>query len=96
MSMYKVPLSDLEREGLIKHGLSVYGHSQLSDVFRLGVQWAIQDFNKTLIQSYKEKNVLQAKIDSLMLEFCPEEMTQEQIAEWERNQKVSSWSKDKL
>lgn len=29
---------------------------------------------------------LQAQIDSLMLEYCPDEMAPEQIAEWERNQ----------
>lgn len=29
----------------------------------------------------------QAKIDGLMLEFCPEEMTQEQRANWSANQK---------
>lgn len=35
-----------------------------------------------------EKNLAaaQAKIDALMLEYCPEEMTPEQIAEWGRNQ----------
>ena len=29
---------------------------------------------------------LQARVDALMLEYCPEEMTPEQIAEWGRNQ----------
>lgn len=29
---------------------------------------------------------LQARIDALMLEHCPDEMTPEQIAEWERHQ----------
>ena len=28
----------------------------------------------------------QARIDQLMLEFCPEEMTQEQMTEWANNQ----------
>jgi hypothetical protein len=32
---------------------------------------------------------LQAKIDALMLEYCPSEMTPEQMAEWERHQKRS-------
>lgn len=31
---------------------------------------------------------LQAKLDALMLEYCPDEMTPEQIAEWGRNQKA--------
>ena len=30
---------------------------------------------------------LQAKIDRLMLEYCPDEMTQEQLNEWAKNQK---------
>ena len=29
----------------------------------------------------------QAKIDALMLEYCPGEMTAEQMAEWKRHQK---------
>lgn len=29
----------------------------------------------------------QAKIDALMFEFCPEEMTQEQIIEWGKHQR---------
>lgn len=36
-----------------------------------------------------ETGYLQAKIDSLMLEYCPEDMTKEQVAEWERNQRPS-------
>ena len=31
---------------------------------------------------------LQARIDALMLEYCPDEMTPEQIAEWERHQQA--------
>jgi hypothetical protein len=30
----------------------------------------------------------QAKIDALMLEYCPEDMTPEQFAEWAKHQKV--------
>ena len=29
---------------------------------------------------------LQAKIDSLMLEYCPQEMTEEQVANWGKHQ----------
>lgn len=35
----------------------------------------------------------QAKIDSLMLEYCPHEMTAEQIAEWARHQKPAAQPK---
>lgn len=30
----------------------------------------------------------QAKIDALMLEYCPEEMTEDQLEEWKKHQKV--------
>ena len=32
----------------------------------------------------------QAKIDSLMLEYCPDEMTEEQLENWEKHQKPVS------
>lgn len=32
----------------------------------------------------------QAQIDELMLEYCPNEMTRDQVDEWARNQVVSS------
>ena len=33
---------------------------------------------------------LQAKIDALMLEYCPDEMTPEQIENWKRHQKAAT------
>ena len=52
--------------------------------------------NEQLIVTMKERDfllrenaALQAKIDSLMLEFCPEEMTKEQLDNWERHQRIS-------
>jgi hypothetical protein len=38
----------------------------------------------------------QAQIDRLMLEYCPDEMTPEQMAEWARHQKPVSDSQKKL
>jgi hypothetical protein len=92
MSLHKIPLTELEKLGLEKHKLPTDKPSQLSDCFRLGVQHATQNFNETVIQLCKEKNTLQAKVDSLMLEFCPEEMTQEQIENWEQHHVVSTHS----
>jgi hypothetical protein len=37
MSMHKIPLTEIERDGLQKHGLDIGKPSQLSDVFRQGV-----------------------------------------------------------
>ncbi len=39
--MHKKPLTPLEEEGLRKHGLDIGTPSQLSDVFRHGVAWAL-------------------------------------------------------
>ena len=40
MSLHKIPLTQLEEVGLTKHGLATKVPSQLSDVFRLGMEWA--------------------------------------------------------
>lgn len=37
-----------------------------------------------------ENERLRARIDALMLEHCPDEMTPEQVAEWERHQVPST------
>jgi hypothetical protein len=42
MSMHKVPLTELERSGLEKSGLSISTPSQLSDAFRSGVRHAAE------------------------------------------------------
>lgn len=52
MSMQKIPLTDLEREGLAKHGLPVEGTCQVSDAFRLGMRWALLDRRAPHIQKY--------------------------------------------
>lgn len=41
MSMHRVPLTDLERSGLRAHGLPIGTPSQLSDVFRQGIRFAV-------------------------------------------------------
>lgn len=42
MSMHKIPLTPVEKEGLERHHLPVGTPSQLSDCFRLGVAWGLQ------------------------------------------------------
>ena len=78
MSMHKIELTELEREGLELHRLPIGKPNQLSDTFRAGVQFATRKSNETIVDLAKRNCALQAKIDSLMLEFCPEEMTQEE------------------
>lgn len=43
MSMHKIELTDLEKSGLTAHRLAIGKPSQLSDCFRLGVKWAIEN-----------------------------------------------------
>lgn len=42
MSMHRIPLTDLERRGLEAHGLEIGTPSQLSDVFRQGMAYALR------------------------------------------------------
>ena len=41
MSMHRMPLTTVEHEGLVRHGLgrAIGKPSQLADVFRQGVKW---------------------------------------------------------
>jgi hypothetical protein len=41
---------------------------------------------RRLVSALDELKALQARIDGLMLEYCPDEMTPEQVEEWGRNQ----------
>ena len=42
------------------------------------------------VELTKENRGKQAKIDALMLEYCPDEMTPEQLAEWGKRQRRAS------
>ena len=46
MSMHKIPLTNLELSGLRAHGLDVGKPSQLSDAFRQGVKWVLENADK--------------------------------------------------
>jgi hypothetical protein len=48
MSMHNVPLTDIELNGLIKHGLDIGTPSQLADAFRRGVAWASDHYIERL------------------------------------------------
>jgi hypothetical protein len=45
MSMHKIPLTEVERAGLLKHGLDIGTPSQLSDAFRQGVRHALDSLS---------------------------------------------------
>jgi hypothetical protein len=65
MSMHKILLTKLELTGLIAHGLEVNKPSQLSDVFRQGVAWAIAENNTELNKLNHKNHVPQNRIDEL-------------------------------
>ena len=58
MSMHLKPLTPIEEEGLLAHGLPVGKPSQLADAFRLGMAWA----DKTRAAPWKS-----AVIDQLVI-----------------------------
>ena len=41
---------------------------------------------KAIEKLVAERDALQAKVDALMLEYCPDEMTPEQVEEWAKHQ----------
>lgn len=47
-----------------------------------------ENYNRLLIAVEVTVNAQQARIDELMCEYCPDEMTEDQIAEWEKHQKA--------
>jgi hypothetical protein len=51
---------------------------------------AIETDTASLADALTRIDAMQAKIDALMLEFCPEDMTPEQIAEWGAHQRPVS------
>jgi hypothetical protein len=52
--------------------------------------WDAMDEGCFARRSIEKVDALQAKIDELMLEYCPEEMTVEQKAEWANHQKSAT------
>lgn len=81
MSMHKIPLTDLERRGLAKHLLLSTKPSQLSDAFRLGVRWAIENtptsksFEQRLSEfvNYVIDNDLSNTLEAAMHQFLEEQ-----------------------
>jgi DNA segregation ATPase FtsK/SpoIIIE-like protein len=65
MSAHNIPLSDLERDGLIAHGLGrlIGKPSQAADIFRQGVNWALQtpEWRAKALQDRKEIDDLLSK-----------------------------------
>lgn len=44
------------------------------------------EISNLLIQPNQDMDAKQAKVDELMLEYCPDEMTKEQLDNWAKHQ----------
>jgi len=56
------------------------------DSFRISN--TLMDCGNEIARLEQQLSAAQAKIDELMLEYCPDEMTQEQIAEYAKHQRA--------
>ena len=50
------------------------------------------DYEQEIAALHKTIDAQQARIDALMLEYCPDEMTPEQLATWQASQRTSTSS----
>jgi hypothetical protein len=66
MSDHKVELTELEKSGLHKHGLQIGCPSQLSDSFRHGVKFALNNAGQKLEQAEARVAEMTKTIDSFI------------------------------
>jgi hypothetical protein len=73
-----------------------------SETAESGLRATLDEANRCYLTQFdraeklqKEVAAKQAQIDRLMLEYCPDEMTKEQVEEWGRHQKPAPCSTDK-
>lgn len=60
-----------------------FGHDNLDGLLR-AAEWLGR--HKAMAEAERMANDLQAKIDALMLEYCPDEMSEAQKERWARHQ----------
>lgn len=83
----KLVLVQLEMQILFnKEAVRIAKIEAALDTLEEQVQVTLQIANQETIKI----NAMQAKIDALMLEYCPKEMTPEQITNWGNHQCASS------
>lgn len=66
--MHKVPLTKLEQEGLEAHHLPIGKPSQLSDCFRQGIKWALDNL-KSPIEANKPKTQKLSELQQSLRDF---------------------------
>jgi hypothetical protein len=65
--------------------VKTYTINDLSEKFKAGE--GLHDEYVRLIDYKQDTEALQAQIDSLMLEYCPKEVTKEQMDNWAKHQR---------
>lgn len=78
------PLSDTPRTDDLEKRLAEY----FTDP-EAAKQQAVEEYR----QLERELASKQAEIDALMIEYCPDEMTPEQLEEWGKHQLAEIWEK---
>lgn len=68
----------------IIHRLNALANSERNGVI-IGYEAA-----EMIIDLCAQVDALQARVDALMLEFCPDEMNEEQLENWARHQRPAS------
>ena len=63
-------------------------HKEIESLYK----YALDHIHADILHRFIDEQ--QAEIDRLMMEYCPEEMTEEQIDNFERHQKISDLKLD--
>ncbi len=90
--IYDVPVND--GAGLLG-GKDTFTRSFAMPPICLQAADEIEALTAKLAAAKKDANAKQAKIDALMLEWCPDEMTPEQLKEWGNRQQVTAQQEPK-
>lgn len=77
-------MSDVMLFGVLK---MPYDLAMADELSRIQFYNRVQEAVTRLEEAERKVQAQQYVIDNLMLEYCPEEMTDEQRAEWARNQR---------
>lgn len=76
-------LTDEDRAATLAALRPTFPHMELKDVRDYEIEIYIAGL---AAGAKREREAMQAKIDALMLEYCPEEMTPEQLEKWCKHQ----------
>lgn len=94
MSMHSIPLTPLEAEGLKAHGLDIGVPSQLSDAFRQGIKYALENslrFSIPIFEGYDQNKPVGVVILSRFVEPSMFQVLRPAMPRLNGSQKVVSY-----